>query len=308
MMTRSPKSANTAAVVSTFNPHRNVVENCSALLDQCTDVVVVDDGSTAANEDLYRELESLGCTVLRLKDNSGIAAALNRGVSLARSRNKTLGYVLTMDQDSLVQPGFVQGLEKAAAAAIEIGLGVGMVSPGKVSGLPSRAVRTHKGVTIGDEPVQSGLLIPISCLDSLGPFNEQLFIDGVDSEFYLRAKAKNLHCIIALDCSLNHSLGTMIPASIGPWSIAWRGRPLMVRTAATWRYYFIFRNRILLAVKFARNEPYWSLRGLLADIRHLTIVSLLAPGRRERLVSATKGLADGLRGHSGPGPARQPGN
>ncbi|MFF1881030.1 glycosyltransferase [Pseudarthrobacter sp. NPDC058196] len=290
--------------MSTFNPHPNVVENCSALLDQCADVIVVDDGSTSADEDVYAELEARGCTILRLQQNSGIAAALNRGVSLARSRNQALGYILTMDQDSLVQPGFVKGLEEAASAAAEAGLRVGMVAPGKVSGLPSRAVKTHNGVTIGDEPVQSGLLIPISCIDAVGPFNEELFIDGVDSEFYLRAKARNLHCIIAPDCALNHSLGAMVPASFGPWPITWRGRPLMVRTAATWRYYFIFRNRILLAAKFARKEPYWTLRGLLTDLRHLTIVSLLAPGRRERLIAVGKGLTDGLRRQSGPGPAR----
>jgi len=301
------RSTLTAAVVSTFNPHRNVLENCAALLDQCLDVVVVDDGSTAADESVYAELEALGCTILRLRQNSGIAAALNSGVALARSRHPSLAFVLTMDQDSLVQPGFVQGLEDAAGAATTAGLGVGMVAPGKVSGLPRRVVRTHQGVTIGDEPVQSGLLIPTSTLDAVGPFNEQLFIDGVDSEFYLRAKARQLQCVLALDCSLSHSLGTMVPARLGPWPVAWRGQPLQVRTASTWRYYFIVRNRVLLAARFARQEPYWTVRGLVTDLRHLAIVTILAPGRRQRLAAARKGLADGLRRKAGPGPARQPG-
>ena len=303
-MADTAHSTRTAAVVSTFNPHRNVLENCAALLDQCLDVVVVDDGSTAADESVYAELEELGCTVLRLRQNSGIAAALNRGVALARSRNPSVAFILTMDQDSLVQPGFIQGLEEAAVAAKGAGLHVGMVAPGKVSGLPRRVVRTYRGVTIGDEPVQSGLLIPIACLDAVGPFNEQLFIDGVDSEFYLRAKARQLHCIIALDCSLSHSLGTMVPAHLGPWQIRWRGRPLQVRVASPWRYYFIVRNRVLLAAAFARNEPCWTMRGLLTDLRHLVIVSILAPGRHQRLAAARKGLIDGLRRKSGPGPAR----
>lgn len=306
-MAGTSRSTRTAAVVSTFNPHRAVLENCAALLGQCSDVVVVDDGSTAADESIYAELEVLGCTVLRLRQNSGIAAALNSGIALARSRNPSLAFILTMDQDSLVQPGFVRGLEDAADAATDAGLGVGMVAPGKVSGLPRRVVRTHHGVTIGDEPVQSGLLIPTACVDAVGPFNEQLFIDGVDSEFYLRAKARQLHCVIALDCSLNHALGTMVPARLGPWPVRWRGQPLQVRTASTWRYYFIVRNRILLAARFARQEPYWTARGLLTDLRHLTIVSVLAPGRRQRLAAARKGLADGFRRKSGPGPARQPG-
>jgi rhamnosyltransferase len=302
------KSSRTAAVVSTFNPEHNVVENCAALLQQCTDVIVVDDGSTAPDEEVYRELEAQGCTVLRLNENAGIAAALNRGVSLARSRNAALGYILTMDQDSLLQPGFVQGLEEAATAADAAGVSVGMVAPGKVSGLPSRVIRTHNGVIIGDEPVQSGLLIRTTCIDAVGPFNEDLFIDGVDSEFYLRAKARGLLCIVAPACALVHSLGAMTPASIGAWRIKWRGKPLHVRTAASWRYYFIVRNRILLAKKFAGQELYWTLRGLLLDARHLLLVSLLAAGRRERLVSAGRGLRDGLRGVSGPGPERQPSN
>lgn len=306
-MAGTAQSTRTAAVVSTFNPHRNVLENCAALRDQCVDVVVVDDGSSAADESVYAELEGLGCTVLRLRQNSGIAAALNKGIALARSRNPSLAFILTMDQDSLVQPGFVRGLEEAAVAATDAGLNVGMVAPGKVSGLPRRVVRTHHGVTIGDEPVQSGLLIPIACLDAVGPFNEQLFIDGVDSEFYLRAKARKLHCIIALDCSLSHSLGTMVPAQLGPWRVRWRGRPLQVRVASPWRYYFIVRNRVLLAAKFARREPYWTVRGLFMDLRHLVIVSVLAPGRRPRLAAAREGLLDGLRRKSGPGPARRPG-
>lgn len=300
------KSTWTAAVVSTFNPEHKVVENCMALLQQCAEVVVVDDGSTAADEEVYGELEARGCVVLRLEKNLGIASALNRGVALARSRNEALEYILTMDQDSLVQPGFVQGLEEAAAAADTAGVSAGMVAPGKVSGLPSRIIKTFKGVVIGDEPVQSGLLIRTNCIDAVGPFNENLFIDGVDSEFYLRAKAQGLHCIVAPDCSLVHSLGAMIPASIGAWRIRWHGRPLHVRTAASWRYYFIVRNRILLAKKYAGQDLYWTLRGLVLDARHLLLVTLLATGRRERLVAARMGLQDGLRGISGPGPERRP--
>jgi rhamnosyltransferase len=76
----------------------------------------------------------------------------------------------------------------------------------------------------------------------------------------------------------------------------------MIRTAANWRYYFIVRNRILLARKFAFREPYWVVRGCLSDARHILIVTLLAAGRKERLSSAAKGLAAGLLGVTGPRP------
>lgn len=290
----------TVAVVSTFNPLPSLIDNCAALLEQCTDVIVVDDGSSAPDEEVFNAAVSLGCTVLRLAANAGIAAALNRGVNLARERLQGLDFILTMDQDSIVEQGCVHELTKAAAAAQSAGVKVGMVAPGTVSGLPSRARKLVRNVVIGDEPVQSGLLIPADTLDTIGNFNESLFIDGVDSDFYLRAKVEGLNCIIAPDASLTHSLGTMVPASIGPWTIKWRGKPVMVRTAASWRYYYIVRNRILLGRKFALREPYWVLRGFLGDARHLLLVTALAAGRGERLSSAAEGLGAGVRGSTGP--------
>lgn len=305
-MNGAERSAVTVGVVSAFNPSNNLVRNCEALLMQCADVIVVDDGSSSPDESIFEAVSASGCSVLRLDTNSGIAAALNEGVRLARSSHPDLDFILTMDQDSRIEPGFVRNLEMTAADASSDGLKVGMVAPGRVSGLPSRARRKYKSVVIGDEPVQSGLLIPVICVDAIGPFNEELFIDGVDSEFYLRAKAAGWNCIIAQDASLMHSLGTLVPANLGPLPIQWRGQPLMVRTAASWRYYFIARNRILLCRRFFRTDPYWAVRGLLLDVRHLLLVSTLANGRWARLSAALRGCFDGIRGRTGPSPLRQP--
>lgn len=296
------RSAVTVAVVSTFNPQRNLLDNCQALLAQCSGVVVVDDGSSSPDESIFSALSSAGCVVHRLATNSGIAAALNRGVEVARALGPQVEYVLTMDQDSLIERGFVRRLEETAEAARAAGVDVGMVAPARVSGLPGRARKTLRGIVVGDEPVQSGLLIPVTCLDEVGAFREELFIDGVDSDFYLRAKAQGLHCVLAPKAALTHSLGTMAPASIGNWHLRWRDQPVLVRTAAPWRYYFIVRNRVLLSRLYAPSEPYWTLRAILLDIRHLVFVTALAGGRRERLGYAIKGLRDGIRNISGPRP------
>jgi rhamnosyltransferase len=296
-----PDRSNTTAVVSTFNPPASTVANCGALLQQCAEVVVVDDGSSSDDQTIYDSLEALGCVVLRLPKNVGIAAALNSGVDTARKRRPGLEYILTMDQDSLVPAGYVALLEKAAAEARAV-VAVGMVAPGKVSGLPRRTRRNRNGVITGDEPVQSGLLIPVSTFEAVGGFDERLFIDGVDSDFYLRAKRKNLRCVIAPTAELKHSLGTMVPARVGPWRLSLNGKPILVRTAASWRYYFIMRNRILLARKYAFVEPFWTLRGVLLDVRHVLFVNALAPGRKERLAATIHGVQDGLRGRTGPRP------
>ena len=155
------------------------------------------------------------------------------------------------------------------------------------------------GIQLGGEPIQSGLLVPVPVLEQLGLFQGTLFIDGVDSEYFLRCEAEGLRTVLAPNAALNHALGSPAAANIFGRDVSVAGRPLNVRTAADWRYYYLFRNRILLARQYGRRFPLWTFKGLLADYRHLAIVTLLAPGRGIRLANALRGVADGVRGVSG---------
>lgn len=295
----------TAAVVSLFNPTGSVLANTAALLSQVDSVVVVDDGSPQDPAGVLADLAAQGCTVVRLPRNSGIAAALNAGISRALSAGQKPDYVLTMDQDSLLDPGYVDALLSAAAAAGQAGIATAMVAPASVRGLPVRRGPVLNGIQLGGEPIQSGLLIPVPVLERLGLFQDTLFIDGVDSEFFLRCEAQGLRTVIAPEAALDHSLGSQSAASVFGKEVSAGGRTLTIRTAADWRYYYLFRNRLLLARQYARRFPLWTAKGFLADYRHLAIVTLLAPGRRVRLANALQGIADGVRGISGPRPQRQ---
>lgn len=291
--------ARTTAVVSLFNPDDGVLANAAALLSQVDCVVVVDDGSTEDSGVILAKLEAAGCTVAQLRENSGIAAALNRGIELALSEEEMPDYILTMDQDSLLEDGYVQSLVEAATVAEDQGIPVGLVAPGTVRGLPVRRRGTKLGVQFGGEPIQSGLLIPVNVLNELGPFKADLFIDGVDTEYYLRCRKAGLETILAPRAALNHSLGKSAPAQIMGKPLSFRGTNVNIRTATTWRYYYIFRNRILLAKIYGRENPGWAAKGLLADFRHLAIVSIFAPGRIQRVLNARAGVWDGLKGKSG---------
>jgi rhamnosyltransferase len=294
----------TAAVVSLYNPTDSVLANTAALLAQADSVIVVDDGSPQDPARTLARLAEQGCIVVRLPENSGIAAALNAGITKALTAGPKPDYILTMDQDSLLDAGYVDGLLSAATAAQYAGVPVGMVAPGSVRGLPVRRGPILNGIQLGGEPIQSGLLIPVPVLERLGLFQSSLFIDGVDSEFYLRCEDQGLRTVLAADAALNHSLGSQSAASVFGKELSLGKKSLNVRTAADWRYYYLFRNRLLLARQYARRFPLWTAKGLLADYRHLAIVTLLAPGRRVRLANAVRGIADGARGISGPRPKR----
>ena len=189
----------TAAVVSLFNPDDGVLANAAALLGQVDSVVVVDDGSPQDPARILAALGAMGCKVVRLTENSGIAAALNAGITAALAADTKPDYILTMDQDSLLDPGYVDALLAAAAAAGEAGVPVGMVAPASVRGLPVRRGPVLNGIQLGGEPIQSGLLVPVPVLERLGLFQGTLFIDGVDSEFYLRCEAVGLRTVLAAE-------------------------------------------------------------------------------------------------------------
>ena len=293
------RSTATTAVVSLFNPDEHILKNAAALLSQVTQVVIVDDGSPQDPSHILQELRDLGCTVERLNDNSGIAQALNAGIAVALASPARPRYILTMDQDSLLDDGYVAALEAGAEKAEEAGVKVGMVAPASIRGLPTRRAGVRNGITLGGEPIQSGLLLPLAVLEELGTFQSDLFIDGVDTEYFLRCQSAGFNAVIAPDAALNHTLGNMTTARLLGADLSFRGVPVKVRTAASWRYYYLFRNRILLSRKYWRGQPWWALKGFLADYRHLAIVTLLAPGRLERLSHAVAGISDGLAGRTG---------
>lgn len=295
--------ASVAVIITAFEPPADLADAVEQYLRQADLVVVVDDGSPSGASAVLKRCAAAGASVLRQETNSGIAAALNAGIALARQKRPALDFIMTVDQDSRIADNYLDDLVRTFRAAEASGLRVGMVSPKQVSGLASAQTGTHKGFLLGGEPIQSGLLIPVPVFDQVGRFLEEFFIDGVDSEFYLRCRRAGLRNVLSPEAFLEHSLGTMVQAKLLGRTLSWRGQPVLVRTAAVWRYYYIFRNRLLILRIHRVPALLWFLGGLLKDIRHLVLVSFLASAKRDRLAASLSGLRDGLRGRSGKRPA-----
>ena len=285
-----------AAVVTAFRPGSSLPLVCESVVEQVDVLVVVDDDSPADDGSTQRLLDAcraLGAHVVRHDANEGIGAALNTGTRRATELLDGEGYLLTLDQDSTVPPGYVASLVEAGRAAGRHGLRVGLVGPATVEGIGSMAARrTPAGDVVGDEPIQSGLLVPLAALDALGGFDEGLFIDGVDSDFYLRARASGWVTVVAPGTHLGHRLGA--DHEVGG---------VHLTHAAAFRYYYIARNRVLLLRRYARTAPAWCTRAVLKDLRHLAVTTLAVPGRGARWRATLAGLRDGVRGVTG----RRPG-
>jgi len=304
-VTGMPAVGTVAAVITAFDPGESLPRVAASILGQVGMVLVVDDGSTAPGpEAALAGCVALGCTVIRHEANRGIAAALNSGVAQAVSAVPGLRAVITLDQDSDVPAGYVKGAMAAWGNAERDGFRVGMVAPERVEGQPLRVVSHRGGVLLGAEPIQSGLLIPATVLQAVGSFDESLFIDGVDADFYLRCLDAGLVVVIAPGAILLHRLGSRHEISLLGRPLRVRGTQVEVTQSAPFRYYFLLRNRITLVRRHVRRHPRWAAGQVVGLVGHLVLVLTLVPGRGQRARWVLHGIRDGLRGVGGPAPPR----
>ena len=282
------------AVVTAFRPAPALLDALTTLIDQVDALVVVND-SPGSGDPVLRGARELGAVGVEHSQNRGIAAALNTGIEEVRRVLPDAAAVLTCDQDSSLAPGYVAELVETWRRARDAGIAVGMVSPAAAGNNRRMAIAERSGeVLVGGEPIQSGLLITTETLDALGAFDESLFIDGVDSDYYLRALDVGLLPVLA-PVEIEHQLGRTLPVRLG---ILRRD----VTVAADFRYYYRVRNIVLVGRRHWRRHRRWVLASIGKELRHELITLALVPGRRRRLRLAARGLADGLRGRSGPIP------
>jgi rhamnosyltransferase len=290
-VTGQNESTKVFVVVPTYNPPNDLPGRLRLLRPQVTEIVVVDDGSGASARDVLADLAADGIRVLRMKDNAGIAAALNRGVETALELGAT--HVLTVDQDSTLAPGYVQAAldafgELEAAGGRVFAVGAGMVDGSRLD-TPDRLAGFPKVM----ETLQSGLVFDAAALTATGLFDESLFIDCVDTEVLLRGAAQGYATYLSHRCHLLHQLGETIDASLPG------GRRLRFAYHGPLRRYYITRNRAIVEARFASRFPRWAAFQLMDQSRYFLYCVLFGRSPGRQLIAAAAGLVDALRGRRG---------
>lgn len=282
------------AVITVFNPTSDLLTTLRSTVGQVDLVVVVNDSPQLASADrgVLRELGELGVRVVDHPANLGIAAALNTGIETLRAELPDFEAVLTCDQDSSLPAGYVEALVDTERRAREAGVPVGMVAPSAAGNIMKLPGTSGGGdLQVGGEPIQSGLLIGRGTLDAVGGFDESLFIDGVDSDFYLRTLDAGLVPVIA-PVAIEHQLGQTRVVRLGPARLA-------LTVASDYRYYYRVRNLIMVGRSHFRRHPGWVIRAFAKELRHQVITGLLVSGRFGRWSMGWRGLVAGLRRRSG---------
>lgn len=294
------------AIVVTFNPERDVLMSEFALLVPQVDKIWLVDN--ASGQSLAAWVSCLGWAgkleLVQMPANLGLGAAQNAGIQLARAAGAT--HVLILDQDSQPMPDMVDRLLAASNQLQSAGVPVAAVAPvyadsatGPASGFvrlgwldfKKQTVLPDQDVVEADFVISSGSLIPVSVLDDVGPMDESLFIDHVDTEWCLRAKSKGYKLFGVPAARMVHTLGDRRTRI---WFLRWRNVPYH----SPFRYYYIFRNSLLLQ-KRDYIPMKWRVGEFLRCIKSMFFYGFFSKERINCLRMMCKGIVDGFRGVTG---------
>lgn len=300
------------AIIVCHNPQPEALTVLlKALLNQGVSAVLVDNASLNQTE-LERVVNQAGddFQLTRMEHNVGLGAAHNIGAKIARQGG--YDYILLLDQDSVPLKGMVANLLDAHETKSKDHKvsAVGATYLNADNGAESFFVRfgwlkfsrefcakrDSHGCIEADFLISSGSLIALDTLRFIGDMEEALFIDHVDTEWFLRARAKGHRAYGVCDAVMQHGLGEKThQVNLG---LGKRGRQRNVPQHKPFRYYYIFRNSILL-YKRGYASALWKWN----DIQRLLMIAIMfglfkAP-RAENAKMMWHGLMDGLRGKTG---------
>jgi rhamnosyltransferase len=314
------------AIIVTYNPEpRNFQALLHILLGQVGRLVIVDNASGADVRTWLPAAQSAKVDCIRNPYNQGIAAAQNAGLARAMTW-KDCRYVLLSDQDSVPAPEMVLRLRSALQKAeesltVESRNVVKTEDPSHVAAVGPRSIDMRTGadsffvVDQGGWPermlpppsalsnkarsttievsflIASGSLVPVDVLRALKGMRSNYFIDHVDTEWCLRARAAGFRLLAVPEAHLHHQLGDSVER-------IWFFGPRQVAYHTPLRDYYMFRNTLLML----RDVPMslvWRVHFLMRLVKFAGYFLTLGDHRLQRLRHMWLGVRHGLRHVSG---------
>lgn len=278
-------TATTAGVVLAYRPNALILSNIARLREQVERVYVVnnspDDENTSAV--LAALADDDGTLVLDQPKNVGVAAGFNAG--MRRALDDGFDYVWIFDQDSTVADGMLTQLlrpfkEWSRAAAI-----AGPALRAEETGFLYDADR-GEGMAEQATLISSGALFSRQALERIGLHDERLFIDYVDHDISLRARAQGFAVVKVFDTILDHRFGASVPARF-------LGRRVYLSNYSPMRHYYMTRNRVIMMRRYGLGRWFWE------DAAYSTKawikVLLCERDRGPKIGAALRGLVAGIR-------------
>jgi rhamnosyltransferase len=251
------------AVIVSYNSDK-IFRCYQSVKEQVDFVIIVDNATTDAV--IIEKLKSIAQADGKLKlilssANFGIAWALNQGVKYAKEKN--CDWLLTLDQDSELAPDTVKNMMAAYGALSDEEKEKSSVLGCKYV---ERQIQCQGDASIGininpcvpltlfkenNLMVTSGNFVKMSLFEKVGLFEEKLFIDYVDIEFYYRVLKAGFKNLEVQNVFILHEFGK-----------SERKFGFHITNQPPFRRYYIARNCVYFFKEFIFIFPYRALRVL----------------------------------------------
>ncbi|MDR5855211.1 glycosyltransferase family 2 protein [Caballeronia sp. LZ062] len=295
-----PRLAQLGAVVVFYNPDAGCIERANRLAQWCRCVVVDNTPGREASERISAQLDA-SIVYLPNHENLGIATALNQGIESLIADGFRLAMLFDQDSDSTLE--LITGLADVAQAANKRGEPVALVGPAyedaRLRGLAPFVrfgyFRLERVMPHGDVPIDVDFLITSgSCVNlaywrDIGPMDDSLFIDFVDTEWCMRAKSRGFRVLGVPWIGMRHELGDE--------PIRAFGRNYPMHSAV--RHYYLFRNAVAL-LKRGYVPCTWKSTELIKLPVRIVIYACFTPDGATHVKMACRGLWHGMVGRMGP--------
>lgn len=230
----------------------------------------------------YKLLETPDLIYIQNDSNIGIAAALNIGLKRARIDGYKL--VLLLDQDS--EPSST--MAKLLIKILLIDNGIGLVCPKIIDKDSDQTFQYYKGELENIKTAfSSGSLLKIDCIDKIGLFNENLFIDYVDVEFCLRLRLAGYKILRCNQAILYHSLGNTT------WH-SFLGIRVFVTNHPPLRLYYKTRNRTWMFKNYFFKAPFFVIKDFIRIFWEILKIFLYEKARKKKILFIIYGFRDGI--------------
>ena len=272
-----------AALLTAYHPDERLAAVVESALGQCARIIVADN-TPAGSPSLAAKLDDPRVTVLAIGANLGLGGALNLA---AKQLPDDADAVLLLDQDSVLPPGLVAGL--AAHLAGDHGVGVAAPTPWDAKHESFYNVGAGLRASVADREVviTSGMLVRRELIERIA-FRQDLFNDFVDIAFCVAVRRTGARIVQDYSIKLPHSMGDRREHRAGPLTVRVIHYP-------AWRYYWIARNGVRMALEDARRHPQGMAAMAVFLGRKFLTAALFEPDRRGHVAALLRGVRDGAR-------------
>lgn len=288
-----------AGIMVTFGCGAQAELAVDAALSQVETLYLADNGADAPTRQALQRAQVRHGGRLQLTlnpKNLGLAAAQNQ--CLRRALEDGAEWLLLLDDDSRPEGPMAHQLLAVAEPWS------GIVAPRVIDRMTNRPARyitplgrfafrrreVAEGGMLREAAIviSSGSLVRAEVPRSIGGMSEELFIDYVDYDFCLRAKAAGFRILVSGNACLWHRLGFKRDHQA-------LGMRVTTSNHAAPRRYTIFRNRMFILRRYGRRYPFLIAHESLAYFWDVARILVLENEKAAKLRSAARGFYDGCR-------------